>query len=141
MLGFKGRHERGQVKVVRFQRAVNGGERGKVCVAKIRVAAVRGERRKDARVREHQMHRSEAARRLTQYGTAAFGGDRSIVGVDVTDDVAHGVRCIRAVMNGVDVLRAAQAGEAVDQHDQCGRHALFTHEPIGPLQYVGLPRA
>ena len=25
------------------------------------------------------------------------------------------------------------------RHDQCGRHALFAHEPIGPLQYVGLP--
>lgn len=105
----------------------------------VRIAAMRCECGKHARMQHHQVHRPVAARRFSKNGAAAFLRYGSIRGIDVSDDIADRVGGVGAIVYGIHVLRSAQPREAVDDHEQRRRHAALGDQPVGPLHDVGFP--
>ena len=86
------------------------------------------------------MHCAETAGGLSEHRPSAFSGDRSIRRVYVLHHVPNDVGRVVAVVNGIDVLRAAQTRESVHDDQNGGRHALLTDERVDPLNDVALPR-
>ena len=86
------------------------------------------------------MHRAKAPRGFSERPRVRLPSDRAIGAVDVTDDIAHGVRRVLPIVHGIDVLRAAQTRKSVDENDDGGRHAPVANKPVGPLKHVRLPR-
>ena len=137
--GFEGFDARAWVAPVFFEHALRVRELPDVRAAKVRVAAVRGERAEHAGVRHREMERAETARRFADDGAPAFFRDGRVGAIDEADRVADRVRRVGAAADRVDVLRTAQAIVAVDDRDEHGRHLAGPYEAVGPLHDVGFP--
>jgi hypothetical protein len=139
-LGLEGRHESGRAAGL-LEHALRRRELTDIQPAKVRIAAMRGERTERARNGHAQKERSESAGRLADDGATAFACNRGIAALDGGDGIPNDVRGVVAVMDRVDVLRTAEARVAVHDGEQHGRHRAAADERIGPLYDVGFPGA
>ena len=96
-----------------------------------------GQRLEDVRMTHPQHHRSIPAAGLAQDRPASV---RPVPGVDVRDQLLDDMVLVSSGGRGVEILGAAQPGEAVRHDDDGLPHLLRADQPIQPLRQRFAPR-